>query len=431
MLCLLAGGSWAVAALQRPALTPEAAVGVLYGDAPAAPAFTAALVEALQERLRQSPNDTASYSLLGAAYLQQARETGDPAYYRKAEAVLDEALARAPHDAETLTTLGTLALAQHRFEDGLAYGQRALALNPYSVRALAVVVDAQVELGQYSAAAQTAQRQVDTRPDLASYARVSYVRELHGDVAGAIQAMEAAAEAGSGVPEHAAWTRTQLGLLRVSHADLAGGREDFEAALRALPGYVPAQAGLARVAAAQGDLQAAIRGFAAVTERMPLAEYVIALGDCYLAAGQLEEAQRQYALVAVLAQLQQANGVNVDLELTLFETDHPGQYAPLETTVARARQVYAERPTIFAADTLAWALYHTGAYHEAEQYVSQALTLGTQDALIWFHAGMIAQARGDAALAHARLSRALTINPNFSLRWAAVAEQALARLAAQ
>jgi tetratricopeptide (TPR) repeat protein len=430
VLCLLAAGSWAFTALRQPAHTLPAS-GDLYGDAPAAPGFTSALVESLQERLRQAPDDAASYSLLGAAYLQQARETGDPAYYLKAEAVLGEALARAPEDAETLTTLGTLALAQHRFQDALMYGQRALALNPYSHRPLAVITDAQVELGQYAAAADSAQRLVDRRPDLASYARVSYLRELYGDVDGATQAMEAAAQAGSGVPEHAAWTRTQLGLLRASHGDLAGGQADFEAALRAIPGYIPAQAGLARVAAAQGDLRAAIRAYEAVTERLPLAEYVIALGDCYLASGQSEAAQRQFALVAVLAQLQQANGVNMDLELALFEADHPGEYALLAATLTRARQVYADRPTIYAADALAWTLFQSGAHDEAEEYAARALALGTQDALLWFHAGMIAHARGDADAAQARLSHALAINPHFSLRWAALAEAALARLAAQ
>jgi tetratricopeptide (TPR) repeat protein len=427
----LAGGSWVLASARR-AETPRAVVGgVLHGDAPSAPGFTSTLIESLQERLRLAPDDAASYGLLGAAYLQRARETGDPAFYLKAEAVLAEALARRPDDAETLTTLGALALAQHQFDAGLAHGQRALDLNPYSTRALGVIADAQVELGQYAAAVETVQRMVDTRPDMASYARVSYLRELHGDVPGALEAMQAAAQAGSGVPEHRAWTLTQLGLLRANHGDPAGARAEFEAALRAMPGYVPAQAGLARVLAAEGRLEAAIAAYEAVTERMPLAEYVIALGDCYLAAGRRDEASRQYALVEALAHLQQANGVDVDLEITLFEADHPGEFAPLETTVARARQVYARRPTVQAADVLAWALYQTGELDEAERYAAEALALNTQDASAWYHAGAIAWASGDTPTAQARLAQSLLINPHFSLRGAAEAERMLAQLAAQ
>ena len=53
------------------------------------------------------------------------------------------------------------------------------------ITVLGIMGDAQTELGRYDQALATVQRMVDLRPDLASYSRVSYQRELHGDLPGA------------------------------------------------------------------------------------------------------------------------------------------------------------------------------------------------------------------------------------------------------
>jgi Tfp pilus assembly protein PilF len=90
----------------------------------------------------------------------------------------------------------------------------------------------------------------------------------------------------------------------------------------------------------------------------------------------------------------------------------------------------ARRPSIHAADVLAWALYQTGDYTEAKAASQQALRLGTRDALMLYHAGMIALKLGETAQAEAYLSQALVLNPHFSLRYADQARQTLAELRA-
>ncbi len=63
----------------------------------------------------------------GAAdeYLQRMRETGDPAYYTRAESLLRGVLARDPDNADALVALGGLALSRHDFRGGLALARRA------------------------------------------------------------------------------------------------------------------------------------------------------------------------------------------------------------------------------------------------------------------------------------------------------------------
>src|SRR3712207_2917891 len=111
---------------------------------------------------------------------------------------------------------------------------------------------------------------------------------------------------------------------------------------------------------------------------MPLPEYLIALGDVYAKADAPQQAQKQYDLVRALDQLFTSNGVNTDLETALFFADHRIELA---TSLAKARAAYELRPSIHAADVLAWTLYQTGNYAEAQRYATEALKLGAQDAL--------------------------------------------------
>jgi len=105
---------------------------------------------------------------------------------------LDEALKRDPQNVEALIGAGTLANARHQFREALQLGEQAKAINPTVPRIYGVIADAQTELGLYDDAVQTLQTMIDMRPDLSSYSRISYARELHGDIEGAVEAMQAA-----------------------------------------------------------------------------------------------------------------------------------------------------------------------------------------------------------------------------------------------
>jgi tetratricopeptide (TPR) repeat protein len=320
--------------------------------------------------------------------------------------------------------MGAIALASHDFLAGLEWGEHARQINPYRTYAYGVIADAQIELGRYEEAVQTLQTMVDLRPDLSSYSRISYARELYGDTDGALEMMRQAVESGGNV-ENTAWTRTQLANLYFNLGDLAQAEVQYRLTLDSQPGYVYALAGLGRVCAAQGRTDEAIELLTQATQMMPLPEFVITLGDLYLVTGQSDAAQQQYELVRTIQQLYEANGVDLDLEIALFDADHGRNLA---ATVEQARQSLARRPSIHGADVLAWALYKAGDYEEAWSFSQQALQLGTQDSLKLFHAGMIAYRLGNKVQARDYLDRALTINPHFSILYADEARHTLEAL---
>jgi len=383
-------------------------------------ASTDARIAAYQQLVRSHPKDSRGYDFLGGAYMQNVRETGDASFYSRADGVFSRALQLNPRDPAAVTGAGTLALSRHDFAAGLRYGQRAHQLAPFSFEPLGVMVDAQVELGRYADAEKSLQAMSDLHPTLSSYARVSYFRELHGDLAGAISAMKLAVSAGGGVPENVAYVQTLLGNLYFEVGRLNDARDAYGNALESFPRYVPAIAGVANIDAAHGKFASAIRRYRGAIARLPLPQYVIALGELQQAAGR----QPGYDLVRAEERLLQANGVNTDVDLALFEANHG---SPAKA-VSLARRAWAEAPSVRSADALGWALTSAGRPAQGLRWARRALALGSRDPLFLYHAGMSAKAAGRAAIARAYLSKSLALNPRFSPLYAPRAQRALKEL---
>jgi len=358
------------------------------------------------------------------AELQRARETADPARYARAEALFRRVLTRDGRDIDATIGLGTLALARHDFRAALRIGLAAHRLAPQLARPYAVLVDAQIELGRYEPARRSLQKMIDMRPNLASYARVSYYRELHGDLDGALQAMALAVSAGGQAPENVAYVQTLLGDLQASRGHRGAARRAYATALTQTPGYVPARVSLARLQAAAGQLHSAISGLQQVVEQRPLPEYVVALGEAQQAAGQPANARETFALVDAERRLLAANGINTDVEIALFEADHGDP----RRAVALGRRAWHAAPSVRSADAVGWALTRAGRPVQGLVWARRALALGWRDPIVLTRAGLSARAAGRPATARRYLRRALRANPRFSLIWAPRARRALREL---
>ena len=360
----------------------------------------------------------------GNAELQLARETADPSRYARAEAAFGQALRRDRRSVDATIGMATLALARHDFHAGLRYAQRARRLEPKLARPFSVLVDAQLELGRYQQAGRALQQMIDLQPNLASYARVSYFRELHGDLTGATRAMRLAVSAGAGAPENVAYVQTLLGDLLALRGRTLAARRAYAAALASVDGYVPALASRAQLDAASGRLRAAIGGYEEIVARRPLPQYVIALGETQQAAGRRDDARETFALVDAERRLLAANGVNTDVEIALFEADHGDR----NRAVKFARRSWRAAPSVRSADAVSWALTRSGRASDGLAWARRALKLGSRDPLVLTRAGLSARAAGRTGEARRYLRRALAANPRFSAVWAPRARKALREL---
>jgi tetratricopeptide (TPR) repeat protein len=365
-----------------------------------------------QDRLRANGGDTNAKLDLARAFLQKVRETADPTLYTKADQLLDDVAEQGADDPRVLVAQGTLALARHEFADALDLGLRALEVAPGNEAAYGVIVDAYNELGRYDEAIEAGDAMLQVRPDLSALSRASYARELRGDLDGAIVAMTQAVTAGSsgGGGENVASVQVLLGDLLVTKGDLSQAAIAYDDAERSFPNLPSIDAGRARMMVAQGRYQEAADLLEGVLDVQPLAEHAIARGDALIGAGQPDEAEEAYALVDTIAKLYESNGVDVDLELAVFQADHQ----PGEPAVEDAREALKTRPGIFGRDALAWNLFRAGEVEPAADEMEKALETGSRDPQLRFHAAAIADAAGDRASAATHLEIVLSTNPRFS-----------------
>jgi tetratricopeptide (TPR) repeat protein len=384
---------------------------------------TAAMVAGLEQRVHEEPGDPDLLDQLGFAYQLRWRETADSSYLPLSDEALRRALRARPGDPTAVLGLGSLALIQHRFRAALEYGRRASRLLPGSSRPYGVIGDAFVELGRYPDAFAAFGRMVSLRPSVASYARVSYARELTGDRRGALAAMRLAFEAAGGQPEPTAWTLVEISKLELNLGRPRAAERHLHEALDAQPGYPAAQAELALVEAARGRFGRAVAQAERAAAAVPTMQAVSQLSALLDRVGRHRAARRQRALVAVIGRLLATSGVKVDLESAVYRADYG--ISP-RSTVALARRARAERPSIYGDDALAWALARAGRCSEALPLAHRALRLGTVDPLLYFHLGYAEGCAGDRAAMRLWYGRALSVNPEFSIRWAPVARRALA-----
>lgn len=395
--------------------------------APAAGAAAApGSVEALQARLDRVPGDYPGWATLALLYVDRARVTADPTWYGKAQAAVDRSLEVQPEDnSPGLTALATLQAAQHQFADAASTARRSIAINDYDAAAYGVLTDALIELGRYDEAADALQKMADLRPNFAALSRISYARELRGDIDGARAAMESAlADASS--EQNAGFALLYLGELEWNYGgDVAAAKASYEEGLRRDPTSLPLQAAVARAAAAEGRVDEALAMYDEVNARVPFQQYLVEHGELLASVGRDREAAAQLAVVRAANSLLEAQGSVVDLEKSLFEADH----GTPERALAAAQEAYDSRPgNIFAADALAWALHVSGRDAEALKFANAALALGVQPATFLFHRGMIQAELGKDEAAVRDLRAALKTNPNFSVLHAATARETLARL---
>jgi len=362
-----------------------------------------ARVRAAQGIIQRTPAQPAGYNLLAAAYMQKARETGDFSFNARAEAALNEAGRVAPDDYDALKLRAKLLLTYHRFAEALDAARRAQALNSQDHDNYGALTDALVELGRYDEAIESAQRMVDLRPDSAAYARISYLRHLHGDTEGAIEAMVVAIKAANPRdPEGVAWYYAQLGDELINAGRTKEADRALSKALLIFPDHHAAFAGKGRAAVAAGDLAGAIKWYQRAQERVPLPDTAAALGDLYVKLGRPDEARRQYEMVEFIEKAG-ASGGTYSRQLAIFWADHD---VKLDEALAIAQRERASRADIYTCDALAWVLFKKGLPEEAKRAIDEALRLGTRDARINYHAALIYNALGKRREATDYLKRA-------------------------
>ncbi len=342
-------------------------------------------IATMRERVAAAPGDARSAVTLADALLRQTRVSGNAGLAKDAEAVLLAVLERDSKRYDARRMLAATYLSQHRFADALREAERCRTIRTDDAWVWGVIGDAHIERGEYDAAFDAFDRMAAIKPTAAAYARVSYARELQGDLPGALRTMQMASDATSPHdPESLAWHHAQLGHLYLEMDQLGNARREFLAAAHAFPGHPFADIGLARVAEAGGDLRTALDIVMAMLERSPTPADLAYSGDLMARLGQPDAAERQYRL----AEAAWRTDAPEPSRLARFLAER-GRH--LDEAIAIGEKARVDRNDIFTADALAWAYFQIGQLDKAQAMMALALRTGTRDRVIRAHADAISR----------------------------------------
>lgn len=369
----------------------------------------------LSAAIKADPQDTKSCLKLAALFIEEARVTGNNMYYDKAAMrYVNTVLKYEPENFYALVFKSLIFLSQHHFAEGLATAKEAKQINPSNAYVYGLMVDGNVEMGNYDSAVVNADKMNSIRPDLTSYSRVSYLREIYGDYPGAITAMKMAVETGGAGDEHTEWTRTQLANLFEKTGDLKKADSLYRFSLSLRPDYPYALAGLARIALANSDYNKAIAYYQKADSIVNDNTLKQDLADAYRLTGQNKIADDMTnKVIAELTKDSKSGdkdasiGHYADRELAyaylkVHNTDKALEHAMLE---------YNRRPdNIDVNETVAWVYYNKGDYAKALPYIKAALKTHSKNPVLLARAGLIFYKSGDKELAKATLQQATATN---------------------
>lgn len=390
---------------------------------------TGRAIEYFMARVLRDPEDHRSQNQLAELYLQRVRDTGQEEYLAPARKAAQASLAAVPAERNRggLAALARTELAGHHFNEAKDHALRMVSLHPGEPDAYAILGDAWLELGDYARANEALHLYQDAGDTVASETRLARVAFLEGHPDRARDHFTAALvrlrEVRSSPPEMVAWCCWQLGETAFSTGDYPSAERHYGEALVVVPEYFPALASLGRVCAARGSFPEAISRYVHAFRLRPAADYAAALGDLHQLSGKPDEAATHYAMVEELADhSRKIHGQPFNRQLALFYADHD---IKAEEAYSLATSEYAVRQDIYGADAVAWTALKAGRLAEAEAASKESLRLGTRDAKLLYHAGMIARGAGHRAASADYLTSALTLSPGFDALQSRAAIKAL------
>jgi tetratricopeptide (TPR) repeat protein len=322
--------------------------------------------------------------------------------------MLDVILGKDPKNFEAMVYKASVLMSQHQFAQAREVGLKARDINPANAYVYGVLVDANVELGQYEEAIRMSDSMQALKPSLESYSRASYLREIYGDYPGAIQAMKLAVEAGLPGSEPQSWSRNTLAYLYEKTGNLDRAEGEYRTILQMRPSYAFALRGLARVYALRKEPDSAMRLLQQAADIMPEFSFYEEMADLQASRGDKAKANEGYREVIKMLGEDAASGHTVNLELCRVFT----KMGALDSAAVYGAKEYAVRPqNIDVNAALAWIAHKRGDAAKAVEHMNVAMRTGSKDPELLWRASEIERTAGNSSKSSSLLAQAKKVNP--------------------
>lgn len=369
-------------------------------------------IDLFQSAVKKDPASAFLQTQLAARYLQRARETGSVSDVILAERVARTSLShRTQGNGAGFAVLVASLLEQHRFEEAGRAARQLVAGAPDVYEYHAMLGEVELELGNYEAAGHAFAKVTARHWTIAIAPRLARWAEIYGDTARARSILYRIASAAKSDPllpsEQRAWFEMRVGDYELRNGALNAADSALQRGLAISPQDYRLLGAMARLRAVQHDWHGVILfGDSAIATVLDPATVGL-VGDAYRALGDSVKAEEYFRTMEISVRSQPGA---FHRAWSLFLLDHNRRVVQVYNNL---RTELKHRHDIYGHDLLGWALYKRGRYEEARVEMKAAMAMGTKDALVFYHAGMVERAAGDNASAIVLLRRALAVNPHF------------------
>jgi tetratricopeptide (TPR) repeat protein len=379
------------------------------GEASTEPSPVAQSIAAARKAIGDKPTEYSGYNLLATALVRRGQDTSDVSFYAQAEDAVKKSLEIAPNNFDAAKIRVSILLGEHEYPAALEAAKTLNKRVPDDVMVYGLLTDADVELGNYKDAEDSAQWMLNLRPgNLPALTRAARLRELFGDAEGAYELMELAYQSTSPTETgERASILTQMGHLRLASGSTDAAEKLFQQALAALPSNPSALGNLAQVRITQKRYAEAVVLLQQRYQGATHAEYLYDLAETLQLAGRDAEARKAFADFEAKSLAESSRKDNSNRKLVFYYADHAHRPA---RALEVAKQEYAWRHDVYTLDAYAWALHVNGQDAEARKQIEAALAVGIRDSTIFAHAGEIALKLGDRAAAQNYLQEAVSLH---------------------
>ena len=345
-------------------------------------------VDFYRMKIEKNSEDSKNYVELAQVYLQEARVRGlHHEYTEHAERLINTALDIDPGNFEALVSKATILMIYHRFNDAKQVVLKAVGQNPYNSAAYGVLCDSYVETGDYDNAVKTCDKMLSIRPDINSYSRASYLREIYGELDASIEAMKLAADAGMTGQESRAWALYNLGNLFFISGKIDTAAFIYNGILEERPDYAYAYNGLSKIMIAKENYTKAIEYLVKASQIIPDHTFIEQLAYIYQVTGERESEIEMIKKVLHSFEHHESDGWNINREYSRFCSIHN---INLSESLERIEIEYEKRPDNYDVLKLyAWLLHKNKQNEKALDLIKKATKFGRYDPMLYYYAGVI------------------------------------------
>ena len=335
-------------------------------------------IQQARQAVAQTPGKPDGYNSLAIALARRARETADPAFYAQADKMIQKSLEIAPGDFNALKARAWILLGRHEFAQALDLAMELNKKRPDDLQVYGFLTDANAELGNYAEAERACNWMLKLRPgNIPGLTRAAYLREIFGDVDGAVSLMKMAFSATPvNEQEDRAWILTQIAHLELMNGKVDSADKILAQALALFPDYHYALAQRAKVRIAQKNYDDAAALLRRRYSAAPHAENLYDLAEALDLAGRHAEAAQAFEEFETKALAESQSWDNANRELIFYYANHAHQPAK---ALRIAEMEHARRRDVYTMDAYAWALHVTDRNIEARKVIETALAVGIRD----------------------------------------------------